>query len=420
MQNISMNDLIKAINLVEDGKYEEGLAQLSRLLKNADEETAFQIALQYQEWGMVEDAHAILLRLQKHHPNDSNILMALAEVEIDLDKEDQAIDWLINIHQLDENYLSAQVLLADLYQAQGLEEAAEHRLKEAYKVAPKEPILIFALAEFYASVGQAGQAIDLYKQIIDAEVLQHENINLKLAEALSYNGQFEEALVYYKKGLESEKALDGLFGYGMTAYRIGQYKTTITALEELKDLDPQYSTLYPLLAKAYEEEGAMDEAIATLEAGLKVDEYNEQMLIEASDLAMKMNTVEKAQNYLEQLLSINPESTDALKKLIEIKREQEDFEAIIQLLDQETTDPELLWYLSRAYVEVEEIEKALPLYSQIHVHFNEDPEFLREYGELLWEMGNREEALSLLQNALRFDPENDELRAFVERIEEDF
>nr|WP_239541146.1 tetratricopeptide repeat protein [Pullulanibacillus pueri] len=418
---VIMNERLDwAIHLIESGQYDEGLKQIKTILKEADEETAFEIATHYQEWGMAEDARAILTRLHKQHPSDSHILMALAEVDIDLDQEDQAIDWLMSIHQLDENYLSAQVLLADLYQAQGLEEAAERRLLEAHKFSPHEPILIFALAEFYASVGRAGQAATLYKQVLHADTLKHENVQLKLAEALSYNGQFEEALIYYKKGLESDKPLNSLFGYGMTAFKVEQYQTTITALEELKELDPQYSTLYPLLAKAYEAEGAVDEAFATIEAGIKIDEFNEQLFIEASDLAMKLKDPYKAEHYLEQLLAIDPENTEAIKKWVEIKREQEDHEAIIQLLEKEKADPELLWYLASAYVEEEHLEKAAKIYNQIVSHFKEDPAFLKEYGEVLWQLGERSEALQMLQDSLSLDPENEELRAFVERIEQDF
>ncbi|GGE38843.1 TPR repeat-containing protein YpiA [Pullulanibacillus camelliae] len=413
-----MNEQLKwAIDLVENGQYEQGLEHIKRLLQDADEETAFEIATLYQEWGMAQEAHKILVRLQKRHPNDSHILMALAEIEIDLDKEDQAIDWLLNIHQLDENYLSAQVLLADLYQAQGLEEAAERRLTDAHKLAPHEPVLTFALAEFYATTGQAAHAVELYKTLIHEPALEHENIELKLAEALSYSGKFEEALIYYKKGLEETTSIDSLFGYAVTAMRVGQHRTAIQALEELKDIDPQYSTLYPLLASAYEEEGAIDEALETIESGIKVDEFNEQLLLEAADLSMKVKDSPKAEHYLKELLNIDPENTDALKKLVEIKREQEAFDEIISLLnDEQTTDPELLWYLASAYVEDDALEKARDIYQQIVSHFNENAVFLKEYGEVQWQLGAPDEAAALFEQSLRLDPENDDLRAFLERI----
>jgi len=414
-----MNEQLKwAIDLVENGQYEQGIEHIKQLLQNADEETSFEIAMLYQEWGMVQEAHKILIWLQKRHPGDSHILMALAEIEIDLDKEDQAIEWLLTIHQLDENYLSAQVLLADLYQAQGLEEAAERRLINARKLTPNEPLLTFALAEFYATTGQSTHAVELYRTLIGEPDLEHENIELKLAEVLSYSGEFEEALNHYKKGLEEATSIDGLFGYAVTAIQIKQFRTAIQALEELKDIDPQYSTLYPLLAKAYEEEGAIEEALETVKAGIKVDEFNEQLLLEAATLSMKVKDTSMAEHYLVEVLNKDPENIDALKKLVEIKREKEAFAEIISLLDDEQmTDPELLWYLASAYVEEDALENARDIYQQIVAHFNENAAFLKEYGEVQWQLGAQDEAMSLFTQALALDPEDEDLLAFLERIE---
>jgi len=413
-----MNEQLKwAIDLVESGQYEQGIEHIKQVLQGADEETSFEIALLYQEWGMVQEAHKILMQLHKRHPGDSHILMALAEIEVDLDKEDQAIEWLLTIHQLDENYLSAQVLLADLYQAQGLEEAAERRLINARKLAPNEPLLTFALAEFYATTGQAGHAVELYKSLIDEPDLEHENIELKLAEVLSYSGAFEEALNHYKKGLEKTTSIDGLFGYAVTAVQVRKFQTAIQALEELKGLDPQYSTLYPLLAKAYEEEGAIEEALETVRAGIKVDKFNEQLLLRAADLSMKVKDVSTAENYLVEALNKDPENIDALKKLVEIKREKEAFDDIISLLnDEQMTDPELLWYLASAYVENDALENARNIYQQLALHFNENAMFLKEYGEVQWQLGVQDEAVTLFGQALKLDPEDEDLRAFLERI----
>lgn len=415
-----MDELTLAISLVETGQYEEGLTKIKEILQYADDDTAYQIASLYEEWGMAEDAYNILFQLYQTHPGDSHILLALAEAAMDLGREDNAIEWLLQIHSLDENYLSAQVLLADLYQAEGLEESALNHLMKAKNTAPDEPIIDFALGEFYFSFGHYGKAESFYKKVLHAESLSHENISLKLAESLSLNGKFEEALLYYKKGLDKEKTLDGLFGYAVTALRVEKYQTAITALNELKSMDPSYSTLYPVLSEAYQKEGALEEALTALEEGLKMDDTNTRLLLDAADLAIKMDETAKGEHYLTRLLEWNPEHADALKKLLTLKKDAGKTEEIISLLTKEPTDdPELLWYLADAYQEEEEMDKAIDIFESISRHFENDPDFLENYGQVLWEKGEAARALEHFKKALKFDVNNENLRGFVERIQEE-
>ncbi len=417
MQNLE-DQLQLAISYIESGQYEEGLQKTKDVLKNADDELSYTIAQLYLEWGMSEDAYDLLKKMYRQHPGNSELILALAEAAVDLDFEDEAIDYLTRIHKLDDNYLSAQVLLADLYQSQGLEEAAEHRLLQARAHAPKEPILTFALAEFYASTGKVVEAIDLYKHVLHAEVLSHENIPLKLAEVLSLRGQFEEALIYYDKGVEKGSTLDGLFGYAVTAIQAGKFQTAITQLEKLKELDPHYSSLYSLLADAYEEEGAMEEAIQVLNEGLNVDQHNERLYFKLAKAYLATGEMENAIFPLKRILAADSEHIEAMKLLVEIYRELQDPEAVIQLVEQQESfeDPELTWYYANALKEEDLIEKAFPVYQSISSYFIEDADFLSEYGELAWEMGQTKVAKEMLQKAYTLNQDLT-LLEFIERIE---
>jgi tetratricopeptide (TPR) repeat protein len=416
-----MNEQLQsAIVLVETGQTETGLNKMRTLLNESDDDSKFQIASYFQEWGLIDEATEIYQRLAERYPNDSHLILQIAEISIDNDDEEKAIDWLARIHPLDENYLSAQVLLADLYQSQGLEEVAEQKLTKALEMAPHEPVLIFALAEFYSSVGEASKASSLYKKVLHVETLAHENIELKLGEALSLNGQFEEAMIYYDKGIEKQPTLDGLFGYAVTALQAEKYQTAIQMLEKLKEMDDQYTTLYPVLAEAYEQEGMIEEAIDTLDKGILADEHNARLYYKAAELSQKIHKDNEAAIYFRRLLKIDPENVAALKKYISLLIKQEDYEAVTVHLEDAHEDPALTWDLALAYKSLEQDDKALELYRTVAPEFQQEPDFLYQYGELLWLLGKKEEAAVILKKALLLDPDNYELAAFVERIEQDF
>nr|WP_255639938.1 tetratricopeptide repeat protein [Pseudalkalibacillus hwajinpoensis] len=249
-----------------------------------------------------------------------------------------------------------------------------------------------------------------------------------MAEALSGSGQFEDALTYYEKGLENAREINALFGYGFTALQINEYRKAINAFNELKELDPQYSTLYPYLAKAYEKEGAVAEAIEVLAQGIKFDEFNEELYIQASRLTFKTHDNASGEQYLRELLAINPAHIEAAKTLAAYLKTEERYEDILDLLrnieEGEQSDPYLDWSAATAYAQVEEYKDAIKRYENAYTYFRQDPIFLEEYGAFLIEEGRREEAVKAFKLALKLDPslvhlEEEILRFDAETFKED-
>lgn len=415
-----MHTLETANALLGSGQTEEGLKQLHELLMDGGDQTQFGAASIYQQFGFLDDAQKVYERLIKQYPDDSELILQLSELLIDKNEESSAIQYLQRIHPLDENYLSAQVMLADLYQMEGLDEVAERKLLGALKLAPHQPILILALGELYLSVGQASKAVDCLMQVKDNPELADQNIHLKLAEALSLSGSFEASLKEYELGLKQKKTLDGLYGYAVTAMRVHESRKAIKALETLKTMDPGYSTLYNVLAEAYEHEGKYEKAMEAVLTGIEQDEYNERLFETAGVLAAKMHQNEKAAEYFTKCLDQNPENMEALTHLVELKAQAEDYDTVIDLLAPiKSDDPMLIWFLATAYNQTDELTKAAKLYETCYQAFSVNPDFLQEYGEFLRETGRMKEGLSVLEQAAQLSPENQDLAAFVERIKQD-
>lgn len=415
-----MDDLETANALLESGQTDSGLQTLKNLVDSEDDDTVYGAASILQKYGFLDEAEKAYKMLLGRYPNDSGLLIQIADLLIDKNEEDQAINYLLRIHPLDTNYLSAQVMLADLYELEGLDEVAENKLLGALKISPHEPVLIFALGEHYLSTGEAAKAVDLFEQVEGNEALAGENVTLKLAEALSLSGAFEQSLKAYRRGLKKEKTLDGLFGYAVTASRIDHHKEAIKALEELRELDPGYSTLYPLLAHAYEHEGDLNHALKIVQAGLEVDEYNERLYKEAGELSVKIHQSEQAARYFQKWYDRDPENIEALTRLTELKAQNEDYDGIIELLDPlQPDDPMLIWFLATAYNKNDDLIQAGKYYQLCAGAFSDNPEFLQEYGEYLRDTGKKGEGIAILEKAAVLSPENQDLAAYVERLKQD-
>lgn len=217
--------LNEAINLVNKGETEEGLTLLENITPTLHDEEKLQLADQYYQWGIIDKAHEIIEELHFLYPDEIQITLFLAELKIDLENEEEAIELLNMVSKEHESYPNALLLLADLYQMQGLPEVSEQKLKEAKEILPQEPVLDFALGELYFHQGQYNHAISYYQGLLEEhDLISGVNLHQRLAECLSANGQFEEALDHYKQTIESQEDADTLFGYGFTAYQGGTTK----------------------------------------------------------------------------------------------------------------------------------------------------------------------------------------------------
>ncbi|MCM3713581.1 tetratricopeptide repeat protein [Alkalihalobacillus oceani] len=408
--------------LIEAGEIEQGLRQLAELERKADHQTKYEIAEVYHELGHIEKAKTLIEELLQLYPDEGSLYALAAELLIDLDEEDEAIEMLLEIEEDDEAFLQAQLLLADLYQMQALDEVAEQKLLTAAKKAPEEPIISYALGELYIERGDYQKSIPYLKKAVhSADPIPDANIELKLAEAYSASGQFEDALAYYQIGVKKRLDPNGLFGYGFTAFQLGDMIVAIEQLEALKTLDPDFSSVYPLLAKAYEAEGRLDEAQETLEAGFKIDEHNDQLYLHAGKLCFKRQQPDDGEQFLRQAIALNPGNIEAVQTLAAYLKHNEQFDELLELVTHIRSfgeeDTMFTWYEATALRELDQYEEAAVRYAEIEGFHQDDPDFLEEYAGFLLEDGKRPEAKAYYKKLLQLQPERSDIEELLADLE---
>jgi tetratricopeptide (TPR) repeat protein len=416
-----LNTIQDAIRLVEHGDVEKGMSLLEQLAQNANDAEQFEIAEVYLDWGHTSKAMNMLGNLLKKYPGDGELLVSIAECCLDEGMDEEAISYLEQVDKNDDEYLRALILQADLYEGMGLTEVAERKLMDAHQKDTEHPILSYALGDFYLRQGKFDSSLPLFQKAIDnnAEI---EDLPLRYAEALSRAGKFEEALPFYRKGLDHHKDLYSLFGHGVTAFKAGEFKEAISALEELKDMDPDYTTLYSVLSESYEEEGALDEAYQVIQDGLKRDEHNENIYLQAARLAYKMHNPDQGEEWVKKALALNPALIEPLLRLGDQYLREERFEDIISLYKPLTETKEeiplMYWHLATANKETEDFNEALIWYEKAAQLFQDDPVFLEEYAYFLLEEGKQEEAKKIMKFLLTMNPERADIEDVLNRLEE--
>lgn len=417
-----MEELHKAIQLMEEHKTKEAIQTLTSYLPHADEEERFTIVELYIQWGMLDEAKPVLEDLIQRYPNEAELKLMMADLHIDLDEDDQAIELLNQFTQEDEDYLQVLVQLADLYQAQGLFEVAEQKLLEAKRLEPNSPIIDFALGELAFSNGEYAKSVPYYENAMHHEpVIGDIEVAARLAEAYAANGEFEEALAYFGK-VEEEHA-DILFRYGIVAFQANRLDIAIKVWENLLDKDPYFVSAYSHLAQAYEAEGLKKEAINMAKEGLRKDEFNKELFYLAGSLSLKQGNKDEAYQYMEEAVALDPGYKEAVLFLIKHYKEDEYYQGVIQLIEQlkelGEEDPHYFWELAEAYEQEENYKEAAVHFDIAYPLLKADTDFLKKYGHFLVEEGNRKKAVQIFQEYLMIEPSDTETEEFLRRLTEE-
>jgi tetratricopeptide (TPR) repeat protein len=416
-----MDRIDKIMAMLENGQHKEALAEYNVVLNKGLPEEKFLLGEGLFQFGFLDEARALIENLLTIYPEEGELLVLLGEILLEANEEEKAILILEKISEQDAHYGQALLLLADLYQIQGLYEVCETKLLRAKELLPNEIIIDFALGELYSEQGEINKAMAAYEKVLEeSNEMAGVNIHGRMADLLSASGAFEESLIYYDKALEEKLEINILFGYAFTALQAGYNRTAIEKFTELKELDPEYHSLYLYLAQAYEREEELENSLQAVQEGLKQDEFNKDLFYYGGKIALKLGKITDAEQYLRESLVLDPGFSEGAHVLNQMFLQQERYEDVLELISEldvvEDEEPQFLWDAAVSYHKLEEYSLALDKYESAYTFFNKNEDFLNDYGYFLIEEGKKDRAAEIFKQLLIFDPTNEEYLDVLERL----
>ncbi|WP_422124696.1 tetratricopeptide repeat protein [Planococcus sp. X10-3] len=406
----TVEDIQKAVEQGDMGKVN---ALLDTYMLSGEPDEQFGLSEWLGEIGFVEEAIKILEHLEYLFPEENQLKIDRANLLIEADREDEALNLLMEIPKHDELYPQALVTLADLFQLQGLLEAAENRLDEAIGLLPDEPLLMQAKAELLLDSGRYLESAKIYQDLKDAGVkIEGVSISERLAEVYSAGAAYEEALPYYEEALEEQVRPDVLFGAAVASFQTREYERAVARLDELIALDPDYFSAYLLKAQSLNMAENYKGAYEAIKEGIKRDEFDKELYLFAGKLAMKLGQTDEGVENLRQAVALDPEYMEAIYALISYFHSQEMDEDVLELSEAVVASGDdwagLYPMIAEAYERSEQFEKASAYFELAYPAFRDDPEFLGKYARFLIEEGKRERALEIIKELQILEPENQE------------
>ncbi|WP_137601316.1 tetratricopeptide repeat protein [Paucilactobacillus nenjiangensis] len=411
------------LDQLSGGQLDDAKKSFALALRNDDDDTLYSLAEELYGLGFLNQSRRTYLKLLEKYPDEDQLRTALADIAIDEGESDEALSYLDQINEDSPAYLESLLVAADLYQTQELFEVSERKLLNAYEIAPDEPVVLFALAEFYYMMGQYEQAIPYYFDLIKSGETTFAQVDLagRIGTAEAQRGHFEQALGYLEQVKPEFQTSDVKFQTGFTQLQLKQTKDAIETLENLREEDPQYATLYQPLAKAYQQDNDEEQALQTLKEGMGVDEYNENLYEYAADVASHLDEEQLVGEYLLDAYQINPENLSIVLKYSNWLLKQNQYSANVELLkpiiEQDEVDPQMYWNLAISYQHTEKLELAGQYFEAAQPFFTDQPDFLRQATYYYREMGQFDQMLETLRKYVALVPDDAEMALMLEDYE---
>ena len=411
------------LDQLSGGQLDDAKKSFALALRNDDDDTLYSLAEELYGLGFLNQSRRTYLKLLEKYPDEDQLRTALADIAIDEGESDEALSYLDQINEDSPAYLESLLVAADLYQTQELFEVSERKLLNAYEIAPDEPVVLFALAEFYYMMGQYEQAIPYYFDLIKSGETTFAQVDLagRIGTAEAQRGHFEQALGYLEQVKPEFQTSDVKFQTGFTQLQLKQTKDAIETLENLREEDPQYATLYQPLAKAYQQDNDEEQALQTLKEGMGVDEYNENLYEYAADVASHLDEEQLVGEYLLDAYQINPENLSIVLKYSNWLLKQNQYSANVELLkpiiEQDEVDPQMYWNLAISYQHTEKLELAGQYFEAAQPFFTDQPDFLRQATYYYREMGQFDQMLETLRKYVALVPDDAEMSLMLEDYE---
>ncbi|HEP7244892.1 TPA: tetratricopeptide repeat protein [Streptococcus pyogenes] len=385
-----------------------------KALKEDDADSLIALGEYLESIGFLPHAKRIYLQLADDYPE---LNINLAQIAAEDDAIEEAFLYLDKVSKDSPNYLSALLVMADLYDLEGLTEVAREKLLQAVAIS-SEPLVIFGLAEIDMSLQYFKEAIDYYAQLDNRQILELTGISTyqRIGRAYASLGKFEAAIEFLEKAVAIEYEDETVFELATLMYDQENYQKANLYFKQLETINPDYPGYEYGYALSPHEEHKTSEALRLVQQGLRKNAFDSQLLLLASQLSYELHDRQNAENYLLQAKEVAVDDEEILMRLVTLYFDAERFEEVIAL-NRETIDNVLTkWTIAKAYHALEQEEVALALYNEISADLAENPEFLQDYAYLLREFGQFHKAIQMATAYLRQVPDDVNMQDFLDHI----
>ncbi|MCO4329517.1 tetratricopeptide repeat protein [Staphylococcus hyicus] len=400
-----MEDIYKIIDDINLQKLENLDSRVQEALQSNDDEGLFALGETLYQYGLTPQGLEVFRALYHKFPDEGDVLSYFIEGLVTENQIDEALEYLNEVPVSPEKLL----LEADLYQQINMLEVATDKLEQALEIQPNDPIIHFALAELLYFDGQYLRASREYDTVLESGEYEVNGVNLfsRLADSSLQSGNYQDALKWYDEINEQEMVPEDYLKKAVAYEKNDRTQEAIKITKSLLNKDPDFIQAYFYLQQLYENEKMFADAIEIGDEGLRLNQYYKELMYSTGALKIEHGDQNEAVNLLKQALEVDPSYQEPLLMLADFYRHQEDYVALIELLqyaNEEDLDPTFTWQLAYALGQEERDKEAQHFYDLAYEALKDNADFLKDYYTYLIEISHVGEAKTILELLLQKEP----------------
>jgi len=221
--------------------------------------------------------------------------------------------------------------LGQVYLRGGDSARAELVLNRALKLKPDSPQTLYILAQVYQ---QQNRSVDALDALVHAHKLAPQNTDIifLLARVSMTQNYFEDAIPLLEAGVKiAPRRADLQAALGESYFMSGKEEKAIEEFKSLVALDPSPRS-YAFLGLSYRHLGRFDEAMKYFEAGLKINPHDASCLYNRGYIEARQGNQARAEIDLQEALRSNPDLSDAMLELANLRIAKKEFQQAAELL----------------------------------------------------------------------------------------
>lgn len=397
----------------------QDLAGADKYFKRALAQDSDQVLLELGEYleaiGFYPQAKQVYGRLAATYPHVNLSLAQIASEDGDLEG---AFAYLGQISEDSEDYVTALLVMADLYDSEGLTDVARDKLELANQISD-EPLVTFGLAELELALENYQAAIGHYAQLDNRAILEATGVSTyeRIGRAYAHLGKLESAIEFLEKALEIDHDDQTLYELATLYFEQEDYQRACLSFKQLETLSPDFPGYEYGYALALQADHQGLEALRLAQQALRKNQFDSQLLLLASQLAYEAKEADLAESYLKEVLALDAEDQEGLFRLANLYLEGERYEEVVGLGLAQTARPLTLWLLAQAHKALDQEDEALDLYDNLKPDLADNPEFLLDYGQTLRTYGDWQGAKAVLESYLTLVPDDEAVAEQVGELE---
>lgn len=410
-----MNNSEKMLSAIEAQDLVQAADWFEKALLEDSDSVLLDLAEYLERIGFYHQAKRIFNKLAPDFPQVNLNLATIASEDGELE---EAFGYLEKIDSTDSWYVNALLIKADLYQMEGLPDVAREKLVEASQLSD-DPIITFGMAEIDFELGNFTQSIKEYASLDNRTIYEQTGISTYQRIGVSYAslGKFEAAIEFLQKAIELEYDESAVFELAVILYDQEDYQKANLYFKQLDTLSPDFEGYEYIYAMSLHADHQAETALLIAQQGLNKNPFDSQLALLASQVSYELHDTEKSESYLLDAWDNADDLEEIALRLTNLYLEQERYEDILALEDQDWDNVLTRWNIARSYQALEDIEKAQELYGELHRDLRDNPEFLEEYIYLLRECGELERAKQEAQHYLSLVPDDSAMQEFYDSLD---